>query len=140
VTGKPPSSLQAFEKNPKNAAILNHLANHFLIVGDYDKVLQLADASFKLNGSAPVRAEACVLIARAYHAQHAFDKAEEFYKFAIYVEKDYALAHHGLAQLRLMGGKTKEALVHFETVLAAYPENLTALKAVSVSSSCELYC
>jgi hypothetical protein len=53
----------------QNGAVLNHLANHFLVVGEYEKVIALADASFKLNGSAPMRAESCVLIARAYHAQ-----------------------------------------------------------------------
>lgn len=68
--------------------------------------------------------------------QNLTENAEEFYKYAVQLEDDYALAHQGLAQLRLQQGNVKEALLHFERVLSKFPENLHAIK-VPVGSSAQ---
>lgn len=65
----PALSCDASRLDTNNASILNHLAHHFLITGEYDKVLHLANAAFNLKENGPVRAESCYLIASAYHAK-----------------------------------------------------------------------
>eukprot|EP00854_Cymbomonas_tetramitiformis_P013235 gene13235-15642_t len=60
---------EAFSLDPNNASVLKHLANHFLIRDEYDKVQQLAQSAFHATEVPSMRAEACYLIARASHAK-----------------------------------------------------------------------
>eukprot|EP00240_Pyramimonas_obovata_P000109 CAMPEP_0118921074 /NCGR_PEP_ID=MMETSP1169-20130426/461_1 /TAXON_ID=36882 /ORGANISM="Pyramimonas obovata, Strain CCMP722" /LENGTH=1092 /DNA_ID=CAMNT_0006861731 /DNA_START=195 /DNA_END=3470 /DNA_ORIENTATION=- len=121
---------KAYAMDGRNANILNHLANHFLMLDDFDKVVHLGNTAFNHTDSATMKAESCYLLARAYHAQGQHEEARQYYSTAVSLVEEYAPAHHGLAQLELRQNRVKAALMHFEKVMAAFPGSLDVLKAV----------
>jgi RNA polymerase-associated protein CTR9 len=60
---------RAYEINPHNSMVLNHLANHFFYRQDYKRTQDLALQAYHNTEVPKIRAESCYQIARAYHAK-----------------------------------------------------------------------
>jgi RNA polymerase-associated protein CTR9 len=64
------SSLQG----KRSSVVLNHLANHFIVRGDYQKAHLLAVEAFQNTEVKQIRAEACFHIARTFHMRGKMDE------------------------------------------------------------------
>ena len=60
---------RAYELEPYNPAVLNHLANHYFYRAQYPKALTLANRAYSHSDAKAIRAESCFHMARAHHAQ-----------------------------------------------------------------------
>jgi tetratricopeptide (TPR) repeat protein len=114
---------RAYSSNPRSAAVLIQLANHFFYRKEYDKTLALAQKALQATQATRSRAEACFHIARAYHAQDDLDQAFQYYQQAIKLQADHPLALYGLGQAHMHRNEDDAALSCFEKVLKAFPDN-----------------
>lgn len=71
--------VQAYEADPSNAFVLNHLANHFFYKKEYKKTIHLAQTAYNNTSVREIKAESFYHFARAYHAQEDYDKALQSY-------------------------------------------------------------
>jgi len=121
-----------------NALVLNHLANHYFLRGDYVKTNELAKRAFHLSKNPLIKAESCFHYARGLHAEEKYDSAFNLYKESVKQcdfagNKTFVLPHFGLGQLYIhrwldAAADLNDAITHFEIVLKAQPKNLETLQ------------
>jgi tetratricopeptide (TPR) repeat protein len=121
---------RAYAANPRSAAVLIQLANHFFYRKEYNKTMALAQKALHSTQAPRARAEACFQIARAHHAQDDLDKALQYYQQATKLQADHPLALYGLGQAHMHRNEDDAALACFEKVLKAFPDNWEVMFAV----------
>ncbi|KAL6076361.1 protein required for normal CLN1 and CLN2 G1 cyclin expression, variant 3 [Balamuthia mandrillaris] len=121
---------QAYEADPNNAVVLNHLSNHFFYKKDYRKAISLAQAAFNNTQIKEVQAESYYYLGRACHAQGEYDKAIQYYYRATTAWPEYVLAQYGLGQMYMHNGDHEKAITCFNAVLKKQPDNFETLRAL----------
>ncbi|KAL5109065.1 hypothetical protein TcWFU_006317 [Taenia crassiceps] len=120
---------KAYNLDPTNPMVLNHLADHFFYKKEYDKVHQLAMHAFHNTENEAMRAESCYQMARALHVEGNYDKAFQYYYLATqFASPNFLLPFYGLGQMYLHRNDLEHAAIAFEKVLKAYPNNYETLK------------
>lgn len=119
---------RAYDLEPFNPSVLNHLANHYFYKAQYDRAITLASRAHKHADAKAIKAESCFHMARSHHAQGDFTKALQFYHEATKNNPDYIAPQFGLGQMHLKNRDPKKAIACFERVLRAQPSNTDALK------------
>uniref|UniRef100_A0A5K3FBW5 TPR_REGION domain-containing protein n=2 Tax=Mesocestoides corti TaxID=53468 RepID=A0A5K3FBW5_MESCO len=120
---------RAYNLDPTNPMVLNHLADHFFYKKEYDKVHQLAMHAFHNTENEAMRAESCYQMARALHVEGNYDKAFQYYYLATqFASPSFLLPFYGLGQMYLHRNDLEHAAIAFEKVLKAYPNNYETLK------------
>jgi tetratricopeptide (TPR) repeat protein len=118
---------RAYAANPRSAAVLIQLANHFFYRQEYSKTIALATKALQATQAPRARSEACYHVARAHHAQGEFDKAFQYYQQAVKHHAEHPLALYGLGQAHLQRNEDDAALSCFKKVLAANADNWEAM-------------
>lgn len=95
---------QAYDHDPSNAFVLNHLANHFFHKAEHKKAIHLAQNAFSNTQVREIKAESFYHFGRSYHAQEDYEKALQYYHRAIDMWPDYTPAHFGLGQMYIAKG------------------------------------
>ena len=119
---------RAYELEPYNPCVLNHLANHYFYRAQYDKALTLANRAYSHSDAKAIKAESCYHIARAYHAQSNYQSALTYYSEAVRHNPEYVAPQFGLGQMHMVNSEYKQARICFERTLKAQPTNTDALK------------
>jgi RNA polymerase-associated protein CTR9 len=120
---------QAYELDPTHPIVLNYLAHHFIIKGDYDKAQLLATNAFHGNDQQPhARAESAYHLGRLAHIQGYYEQAMQHYMMATQLNPDFILARYGLGQMHLWKGNITEATHIFEKILQKVPDNYECIK------------
>jgi len=119
---------RAYQLEPDNPAVLNHLATHHFYKQQYDKAHKLANRAFLNSASAAVRSESCYHIARCFHAKSDYASALQWYSQSFKENPAYMAPQFGLGQMHLVNNDTPRAIECFEKVLKASPDNVDALK------------
>ncbi|VDP76266.1 unnamed protein product [Echinostoma caproni] len=111
---------RAYNLDPTNPMVLNHLADHFFYKKEYAKVHRLAIHAFYNTETEAMRAESCYQMARAFHMQENYDNAFQYYYLATQMASpNFILPFYGLEET---------AAVSFERVLKDHPNNYETLK------------
>jgi RNA polymerase-associated protein CTR9 len=93
---------RAYQYDPQNPMVLNHLANHFFFKKDYTRVRQLAMHALNYTENEAMRAESCYHLARAYHAERDYEEAFRYYYQATHLAPEkFVLPLFGLGQMYL---------------------------------------
>lgn len=93
---------RAYNLDPTNPMVLNHLADHFFYKKEYDKVHQLAMHAFHNTENEAMRAESCYQMARALHVEGNYDKSFQYYYLATqFASPNFLLPFYGLGQMYL---------------------------------------
>lgn len=93
---------RAYNLDPTNPMVLNHLSDHFFYKKEYAKVHRLALHAFYNTETEAMRAESCYQMARAYHMQENYDKAFQYYYLATQLASpNFILPFYGLGQMYL---------------------------------------
>lgn len=66
---------QAYDVDPSNCLVLNHLSNHFFYKKDYAKALTLAQSAHNITKVREIKAESLYYYGRTHHAQGQYDEA-----------------------------------------------------------------
>ncbi|KAA3676187.1 RNA polymerase-associated protein CTR9, partial [Paragonimus westermani] len=120
---------RAYNLDPTNPMVLNHLADHFFYKKEYDKVQRLALHAFYNTETEAMRAESCYQMARAFHMQENYDNAFQYYYLATQLASpNFILPFYGLGQMYLHRNDLEHAAVSFERVLKDHPTNYETLK------------
>ncbi|GAA52741.1 RNA polymerase-associated protein CTR9 homolog [Clonorchis sinensis] len=120
---------RAYNLDPTNPMVLNHLADHFFYKKEYDKVQRLALHAFYNTETEAMRAESCYQMARAFHMQENYDNAFQYYYLATQLaSSNFILPFYGLGQMYLHRNDLEHAAVSFERVLKDHPTNYETLK------------
>ncbi|XP_050083431.1 RNA polymerase-associated protein CTR9 homolog [Anopheles aquasalis] len=120
---------KAYTIDSTNPMVLNHLANHFFFKKDYQKVQHLALHAFHNTENEAMRAESCYQLARAFHVQHDYDQAfQYYYQSTQFAPANFVLPHFGLGQMYIYRGDSENAAQCFEKVLKAQPGNYETMK------------
>eukprot|EP01114_Cavostelium_apophysatum_P004221 TRINITY_DN1439_c0_g2_i1.p1 TRINITY_DN1439_c0_g2~~TRINITY_DN1439_c0_g2_i1.p1 ORF type:complete len:1096 (-),score=375.65 TRINITY_DN1439_c0_g2_i1:61-3174(-) len=119
---------QAFELNPQNPMVLNHLADHYFFRNDFEKAQELALQAYHNTEVEKIKAESCFHIARAYHARGDYDNAFQYYYQSSQHWADFPLTQFRLGQMYLYKLETEKAVTCFEHVLTTDPNNYESLK------------
>jgi len=104
--------------NPRQAAVINHVANHLFHKGQYDTVITLAQKALKSTESPSLLAEANFQLARAYQAKEEYDLAHTHYAEAVNLDRQLVLAQYGLGQMYIHKRLNDKAIDCFEFVLS----------------------
>jgi RNA polymerase-associated protein CTR9 len=91
---------QAHALEPSHPIVLNRLADHFFLRGEYDQAKALAQRAFRHSTSPSVRAEAAYHMGRVFHAQIDFSSALQWYSQASKEAPTFLPPHYGLGQVR----------------------------------------
>lgn len=94
----------AYDYDKQNPTVLNLLANHFFVKGDYAKVQHLATTAYQQSEVDAVKAESCYYLAKAYHARDEYDTAYQYYFQALQLDPDLIAARFGLGQMWIYKG------------------------------------
>ncbi|CAL8078737.1 unnamed protein product [Calicophoron daubneyi] len=120
---------RAYNLDPTNPMVLNHLADHFFYKKEYAKVHRLALHAFYNTETEAMRAESCYQMARAFHMQENYDNAFQYYYLATQLASpNFILPFYGLGQMYLHRNDLEHAAVSFEKVLKDNPNNYETLK------------
>ncbi|BHF72144.1 protein required for normal CLN1 and CLN2 G1 cyclin expression [Sparganum proliferum] len=120
---------RAYNLDPTNSMVLNHLADHFFYKKEYAKVHCLASHAFYETENEAIRAESSYQMARAFHMEGDYDKAFQYYYLATqFASPTFLLPFYGLGQMYLHRNDLEHAAIAFEKVLKAYPNNYETLK------------
>lgn len=93
---------RAYNLDPTNPMVLNHLADHFFYKKEYAKVHRLAIHAFHNTETEAMRAESCYQMARAFHMQENYDNAFQYYYLATQMaSQNFILPFYGLGQMYL---------------------------------------
>lgn len=120
---------RAYKIEPTDPMILTLLADHYFWANEHEKVIKLATRALENTENEAMQAQACYQLGRAYHKQHEFDKAfEYYYKATQFGGSSYFLAHYGLAQMYIHRKEYESAIQSLEAVLTTNPDNHETLK------------
>uniref|UniRef100_A0A914EKH2 RNA polymerase-associated protein CTR9 homolog n=1 Tax=Acrobeloides nanus TaxID=290746 RepID=A0A914EKH2_9BILA len=120
---------RAYQLEPENPMVLNHLANHFFFKDDLDKVEQLAWHAFQLTENEAMRAESCFQLARCFHKKEDYDRAFRYYYQATqFNHPKFVLPLYGLGQIYIHREDYDNAIITFEKILKITPNNFETLK------------
>ena len=124
---------KAYELEPYNPSVLNHLASHYFYKAEYSKAQTLAMRAHKHSDglSKAIKAESCYHIARCFHAQGEYQQALQWCSDSHRANPDYLAPQFGLGQMQLANNEAKKAVACFERVHKAQPANVEALKVFS---------
>ncbi|KAI1716094.1 tetratricopeptide repeat domain-containing protein [Ditylenchus destructor] len=133
----------AYQTEPENPMVLNHLANHFFYKNDLVKTEQLAWHAFQLTDNEQMRAESCYQLARCFHKRATMDKENEtltesttanfdkafryYYQATQFNHPKFILPHFGLGQIYIHREEYDNAIASFEKVLKVAPNNYETL-------------
>uniref|UniRef100_A0A915CPW2 RNA polymerase-associated protein CTR9 homolog n=1 Tax=Ditylenchus dipsaci TaxID=166011 RepID=A0A915CPW2_9BILA len=130
----------AYQNEPENPMVLNHLANHFFYRNDLEKTEQLAWHAFQLTENEQMRAESCYQLARCFHMRATqqmekgkepstnFDKAFRYYYQATqFNHPKFILPYFGLGQIYIHREEYDNAIAAFEKILKVVPTNYETL-------------
>lgn len=126
---------RAFMVDPHNPAVNLALAQHFLYVGDSTAVESLTEPLVRagaaggtdgeVTGATPrLRAEAAYVRGRMHHSKGELGHAQGLYMAAMQLDENYAAPSLGLAQVALVRGDTKSAIMYAERAYKAYPNSV----------------
>ncbi|KAL3311004.1 protein required for normal CLN1 and CLN2 G1 cyclin expression [Cichlidogyrus casuarinus] len=82
---------RAYNLDPSNPMVLNHLVDHFFYKKEYEKVHKLALHAFLNTENEEMKAESSYQMARAYHVEEDYDKAFQYYYLLLENDIDGAL-------------------------------------------------
>jgi RNA polymerase-associated protein CTR9 len=101
---------RAFELEPSNSIVLNHLANHFFMkeTRDHSRIENLVRKAYRSTTHERVQAEACYMLGRSAHAQANLDVAAKFYDQSLSHWPGFPLAKFNRAQLLVSTARTPE--------------------------------
>ena len=120
---------KAFQIDPQNSMVLNHLANHFFFKNDLEKVQTLASNAFKNTKISEIKGEAFYYLGRLYHHQQMFDQAFNYYnQVTSQYWPDFSLGHFTLGQMYIQRNEIDKAITEFLKVAKSYPENFETQK------------
>lgn len=119
---------RAYDLEPHNPSVLNHLASHFFYKAEYSKAMTLAKRALLVADSKLIKAESHYHIARCAHAEGNYKVARQSYLDAQKANPAYLAPEFGLGQMHLENNDLKRAKVCFEKVIKADPENVEALR------------
>jgi len=119
---------RAYELEPYNPSVLNHLASHFFYRGQYQKAQTLAKRAYDYADAKAIKAESAYHLARCAHAIADYRTARAMYLEATRANPDYLAPQFGLGQMLLENDEAKKAVACFERVIKADPANVEALK------------
>ena len=119
---------RAYELEPYNPSVLNHLASHFFYKGQYQKAQTLAKRAYDYADAKAIKAESAYHLARCAHASTDYKTARAMYLEATRANPDYLAPQFGLGQMLLENDEAKKAVSCFERVIKADPANVEALK------------
>ncbi|CAF2780986.1 unnamed protein product [Rotaria sp. Silwood2] len=120
---------RAYQYDPQNPMVLNHLANHFFFKKDYTRVRQLAMHALNYTENEAMRAESCYHLARAYHAERDYEEAFRYYYQATHLAPEkFVLPLFGLGQMYLQREDTANASDCFEKILKIHPNDHESMK------------
>lgn len=103
---------RAYQYDPQNPMVLNHLANHFFFKKDYERVRQLAMHALNYTENEAMRAESCYHLARAYHAERDYEGAFRYYYQATHLAPEkFVLPLFGLGQMYLQREDTSNVCI-----------------------------
>ncbi|KAH7730110.1 hypothetical protein AAVH_02602 [Aphelenchoides avenae] len=121
---------RAYQNDPENPMVLNHLSNHFFYKNDLDKAEQLAWHSFQISErNEAMRAESCYHLARCFHKRKDYDKASRYYyQSTQYSHPRFILPHFGLGQIYILREDFDNAIASFEKILKVVPNNYETMK------------
>ncbi|CAF1180570.1 unnamed protein product [Rotaria sordida] len=120
---------RAYQYDPQNPMVLNHLANHFFFKKDYTRVRQLAMHALNYTENEAMRAESCYHLARAYHAERDYEEAFRYYYQATHLAPEkFVLPLFGLGQMYLQREDTTNASDCFEKILKIHPNDHESMK------------
>ncbi|CAF3361322.1 unnamed protein product [Rotaria socialis] len=123
---------RAYQYDPQNPMVLNHLANHFFFKKDYTRVRQLAMHALNNTENEAMRAESCYHLARAYHAERDYEEAFRYYYQATHLAPEkFVLPLFGLGQMYLQREDTANASDCFEKILKIHPNDHESMKIVA---------
>jgi len=112
------SMARAMKLAPRNATIINHVANHLFYQGKYDQVVTLAEKALEFSDATLLQAESQFQLARAYQAKEDYPKAHQHYAKSTELNPDGILAQYGLGQMHIYKKEPEMAMTCFERVLA----------------------
>jgi len=97
---------RAYELEPDNATVLNHMANHFFFRQghegrDYGRIERLASKAYRKTHVDAIKAESAYILGRNYHEQDNIIDAAQFYDRALEHWPSFALAQFARAQTLL---------------------------------------
>ncbi|UJR10596.1 hypothetical protein I4U23_014793 [Adineta vaga] len=120
---------RAYQYDPQNPMVLNHLANHFFFKKDYVRVRQLAMHALNYTENEAMRAESCYHLARAHHAERDYEEAFRYYYQATHLAPEkFVLPLFGLGQMYLQREDTTNASDCFEKILKIHPNDHESMK------------
>jgi RNA polymerase-associated protein CTR9 len=122
---------QVYEVDSKNSIVLNHLAHHFIIKGDYEKAKLLATNAFHGTYHPLIRGESTYHLARLLHIQGQYEQALQQYFMATQLHPNFTLPYYGLAQLYIWKGQLLEAIKPLEKILESIPNNYECIRMLS---------
>ncbi|CAF0835802.1 unnamed protein product [Didymodactylos carnosus] len=119
----------AYQSDPQNPMVLNHLANHFFFKKDYQRVRQLAMHALNYTENEAMRSESCYHLARAHHAERDYEEAFRYYYQATHLAPEkFVLPHFGLGQMYLARSDFTNASDCFEKILKVHPNDHESMK------------
>ncbi|CAF0874480.1 unnamed protein product [Didymodactylos carnosus] len=128
---------RAYQIDPQNPMVLNHLANHFFFKKDYQRVRQLAMHALNYTENEAMRSESCYHLARAHHAERDYEEAFRYYYQAThFAPEKFVLPHFGLGQMYLARSDFTNASDCFERILKVHPNDHESMK-ILASIYCE---
>ncbi|CAF0876803.1 unnamed protein product [Adineta ricciae] len=120
---------RAYQYDPQNPMVLNHLANHFFFKKEYTRVRQLAMHALNYTENEAMRAESCYHLARAHHAERDYEEAFRYYYQATHLAPEkFVLPLFGLGQMYLQREDTANASDCFEKILKIHPNDHESMK------------
>jgi RNA polymerase-associated protein CTR9 len=120
---------KAYQLDPNNSMVLNHLANHFFYKNDLEKVQQLASNAFHHSKVPEIQGESLYYLGRLNHHQQLFDQAFEYYtRLSSQYWPEFPLGHFSLGQMYIQRDDIDQAISQFSKVAASFPENFETQK------------
>ncbi|KAL3140102.1 hypothetical protein ABBQ38_004382 [Trebouxia sp. C0009 RCD-2024] len=141
---------QAYDSDPRNPAVLNLLAHYCLTRKEYAKsrrarhptlsfqpgakgkhtlqVKRLAQSALSSGVDNQNKAQSCLILARACHADGQIQEAVSWYSQANTLDGNLPLAKLGLAQIDLLRFENTNAITLLESTLQTVPGWMDALK------------
>ncbi|KAI8062417.1 hypothetical protein BC940DRAFT_349615 [Gongronella butleri] len=119
---------QAHAADTYNPVTLNLLSNFFFFVDDTEKALRASSKAFSHATNQSIQAEAAYQEARTQHKLKQYDEAFNHYRQCLQLNPDHLLAQFGIGQIHMQRGEYNLAREYYETILAAEPECIEALK------------
>jgi tetratricopeptide (TPR) repeat protein len=121
---------KAFQLNPNNPNVLNHMSNIFFVhksqeQRDWDRIDGLAQRAKELAQAAGLKeicAESCYYLGRSSHARGKYGAARQHYMDSLYFSNQFPLPRYALAQLSFHDQDYTAAIEHLSKLDSKVPD------------------